>query len=268
MTPAPALALLWMVFVAAGAFIARPAPSRVTGLANPQKPTGRSQRRAPVEAIGSAAIRLIAKASARSATPVSSARARRVGLVVVAAVVPLPVMPLVAVPAAVVAWFLPALALRRRRRRAELAVADDLPEVVDLLLLGVGAGLSVRQALEAVARRSVGPLAAHLRTVTVEVARGRRLADALDDLPTNAGESVRPLVAALTSAERYGAPLNATLDRLADEVRAVRRRRAEEAARRVPVKLLFPLVACILPAFALLTVAPLIAGALKALRLP
>jgi tight adherence protein C len=54
---------------------------------------------------------------------------------------------------------------------------------------------------------------------------------------------------------------------LATDVRADRRRRAEEAARRVPVKLLFPLVLCVLPAFALLTVAPLLAGALGSLRL-
>ncbi|HSH59547.1 MAG TPA: type II secretion system F family protein, partial [Acidimicrobiales bacterium] len=65
----------------------------------------------------------------------------------------------------------------------------------------------------------------------------------------------------------YGAPLAASLDRIADHVRRQRRRRAEEAARKVPVMLLFPLVVCILPAFALLTVAPLIAGALHELRL-
>ena len=69
------------------------------------------------------------------------------------------------------------------------------------------------------------------------------------------------------ASERYGAPLGAGLERLADEVRRDRRRRAEEAARRIPVKLLFPLVGCVLPAFALLTVAPLVAGALGSLRL-
>ncbi|MDP9387533.1 MAG: hypothetical protein M3Q48_06280, partial [Actinomycetota bacterium] len=57
------------------------------------------------------------------------------------------------------------------------------------------------------------------------------------------------------------------LERLAAEVRRQRLRQAEEAARRVPVLLLFPLVLCVLPAFALLTVAPLIAGALRELRL-
>jgi tight adherence protein C len=78
---------------------------------------------------------------------------------------------------------------------------------------------------------------------------------------------VRPLVASLVASERYGAPLATGLERLADEVRRDRRRRAEEVARKVPVKLLFPLVTCTLPAFGLLTVAPLIASAVRSLRL-
>jgi tight adherence protein C len=69
------------------------------------------------------------------------------------------------------------------------------------------------------------------------------------------------------ASERYGAPLGPGLERLAYEVRADRRRRAEEAARKIPVKLLFPLVSCTLPAFGLLTVAPLIASAVRSLRL-
>ena len=72
---------------------------------------------------------------------------------------------------------------------------------------------------------------------------------------------------ALAGSERSGAPLGTALDRLADEVRRDRRRRAVDAARRVPVKLLFPLVSCTLPAFGLLTVAPLIASAVRSLRL-
>ncbi|HYX44403.1 MAG TPA: type II secretion system F family protein, partial [Acidimicrobiales bacterium] len=112
-----------------------------------------------------------------------------------------------------------------------------------------------------------GPLAADLRRVVDEAGRGRRLADALDDLPARAGEAVRPLVAALVASERYGAPLVAGLERLADEVRRDRRRRAEEAARKVPVKLLFPLVTCTLPAFGLLTVAPLVASAVRSLHI-
>ena len=106
-----------------------------------------------------------------------------------------------------------------------------------------------------------------LRRVVADVRVGRRLADALEDVPARAGEAVRPLVVALVASDRYGAPLSAALERLAGEVRRDRRRRAEEAARRVPVKLLFPLIGCTLPAFALLTVAPLVAGTVRSLRL-
>ena len=268
------LVALWMTFVATGAVLLRPVPAQARARAlRPDQATATNAHRTKPDGglvtIGTALIRVARMATVRPrATPVDPTRARRVGAAAVAGVVPLPVLPIAAIPAAAVAFYVPVLAERRRRRRAQHAVDNDLPEAVDLLVLAIGGGLSVRQALEAVAHRGRGPLAAHLRVVVADVARGRRLADALDGLPARAGEGVRPLVAALTSAERYGAPLNAALDRLADEVRATRRRRAEEAARRVPVKLLFPLVACILPAFALLTVAPLIAGALKTLRLP
>lgn len=107
-------------------------------------------------------------------------------------------------------------------------------------------------------------------------ALGMPLADALEDVPdrldrtaADAGPvpGVQGLVGVLAGADRYGHAIGPALERLGAECRADERRRAEAAARRVPVLLLFPLVVCILPAFALLTVAPLIAGALKALRL-
>ncbi len=159
--------------------------------------------------------------------------------------------------------------IRRRRavtRRRAASVAESLPEAVDLLALAVGAGLTVPLAVAAVGRRGEGPVAAGLARVAAEAASGRRCADALEDLPGQLGESVRPLVTVLVAAERYGAPLGTSLERLASEVRDDRRRRAEAAARRVPVKLLFPLVCCVLPAFALLTVVPMLAGAFQALR--
>jgi tight adherence protein C len=176
-------------------------------------------------------------------------------------------LPLWAIPPFVVAcWFAPTALARRARRRREQEVARSLPEVVDLCNLAVGAGLNVSLAVDAVARRATGPLGAELALVLDEIALGRRLADALGDVPARAGECTRPLVTALVSSDRYGAPLGDALALLSAEVRADRRRRAEEIARRVPVKLLFPLVCCVLPAFGLLTLAPLIAGAASALR--
>jgi tight adherence protein C len=163
------------------------------------------------------------------------------------------------------AWYLPLVEASRARRRHEERLLADLPEVVDLLGLAVGAGLTVPMAVAVVARRAPGEVGAALRHVAAAIALGRRAADALDDLPAVAGEAVRPVTAALAASDRYGIPLGPTLAVLSVEVRADRRRRAEAAARRVPVKLLFPLVLCVLPAFGLLTVVPLLAGAATSL---
>jgi pilus assembly protein TadC len=148
-------------------------------------------------------------------------------------------------------------------------VLDAIPDTVDLFAVAVAAGLNVRLAVAAVASRAPpGPVAEALGRVEAEVAgAGERLADALDRLPEWLGEPIRPLSRALVDAERYGTPLGASLDRIADDARRARQQRAQEAARRIPVQLLLPLVTCILPAFGLLTVAPLIAGGLRALRL-
>jgi tight adherence protein C len=193
--------------------------------------------------------------------------AARTGYAVLAALTVLPLRPVAALPAAAVGWALPAVRDRRAGRARQAAIDANVAEVVDLLVLATGAGLTVRHALAAVAQRAVGPLAPLLARAVAEADHGRRLADALEDVPAQAGESTRPLIAVLLASERYGAPVGAGLERLATEVRADVRRRSEASARRVPVKLLFPLVVCILPAFGLLTVAPLVAGALRSLRL-
>jgi tight adherence protein C len=213
----------------------------------------------PVERLGAA----LRRAAGR---PADGALDRRLGWAIVTSLTSMAVAPLAAVPVGAATWSWPLLRRRRDDRRRAGAVVRELPEVLDLLVLVVGAGLTVPLAVAAVGRRADGLLAAELRRVTEEVTLGRRSADALAEVPARLGEAVGPLVAALLASERYGAPLVAALDRLAADARADRRRRAEEAARRVPVKLLFPLVLCTLPAFALLTVAPLIAGAAHDLR--
>ena len=266
MTAATLLGGAWAGLVLAVAARWRPAPARVRRLTAPnfeRLPVLSPARRSKFERVGHLVHRLVR----RGRPPLPDLTARRLGGAVVAGLAVAPIVPLAVPAAAVAAWALPGVRARRDERRRLAAVAAGLPEVVDLLVLAVGAGLNVPLAVAAVARRSRGPLADELRRVVEEAGVGRRLSDALDELPARAGDATRPLVAALVASERYGAPLAAGLERLADEVRRQRRRRAEEAARRVPVKLLFPLITCTLPAFALLTVAPLVASAARSLRL-
>jgi tight adherence protein C len=257
---AAALGAAWGALVVVAAWRRRPPPRRVRALARVDRWSGR-----PVRADRFGAV-LASVAGRVLRRPVRQDVAGRVGLAVVLLALSLPVAPPLGLASAVAVGAVPVLRARRARRQHEAAVRRSLPEVADLFVVAVGAGLTVRLAVEAVARRAAGPVADELRSAVDELAAGRRLADALDDVPARAGEATRPLVATLVAAERYGGPLLDRLARLADEARADGRRRAEEAARRVPVTLLFPLVFCTLPAFALLTVAPLLAGGLRSLR--
>lgn len=157
----------------------------------------------------------------------------------------------------------------RRRARSRLTarrVVDELPEVVDLLSLAVSAGLTVPLALRVVAERGTGHVARDLGRALDGAERGGSLADALDALVLDLGDDIRPLVRVLAGSLRDGSPLAPALQRLGDEVRLDRRRAAEERARQLSVRLLFPLVVCVLPAFGLLTVVPLLAGSLAGIE--
>lgn len=153
----------------------------------------------------------------------------------------------------------------RARRRTEHAAVTALPDVVDLLLLGTSAGLALPIAHPLVATRVPDPLGAALRAAAVRSGAGEARADAVLDALAPLGDGARRLADVLADHLRYGLPLAPGLERLGAELRLDRRRRAEQAARRVPVQLLGPLVTCILPAFALLTVVPLLGASLRAL---
>jgi len=192
---------------------------------------------------------------------------RRIAVILVAAAALSVVFPPAGLAVLVGIGVRPLITRRRAERERAIAVERDLSDVVALVGLAVGAGANLSGALDAAAAHADGPLADALGAAVQATRRGGRIADALETLPARLGESVRPFVAALVSCDRYGAPLGPTLDRLALDVRTASRQRAEAAARRLPVRLLFPLVSCILPAFALLTVAPLIAGSFRGLGL-
>lgn len=219
------------------------------------RPTGAAvERRAwlLVEALGRIILR-------RFGRPAGRREARRIGWAVLGALFVLFLAgPFLAVAIGALAGWAPSAFDRRRERERLGLMATDLPEVVDLLTLALSAGLNVSLAVSGVGSRASGALADELAQVGRETARGRRLADALDELPGRCGEAVRPLCTLLAAGERYGVPLIESLERLAVDVRASERRRAEEAARRLPVKMLFPLVVCILPAFGLLTLGPML----------
>ena len=150
---------------------------------------------------------------------------------------------------------------RRRARVADAAIARELPVALDLLGVAVGAGCTPYLAVEVAARWSPALVAAPLTAVLRSCALGLGFSTALDDV-AHATPALRPLADALLASDRLGAPVAPILARLADEERTALRRRAEAHARRIPVRLLFPLVFLVLPAFVLLTVVPGLASGL------
>jgi Flp pilus assembly protein TadB len=169
---------------------------------------------------------------------------------------------------AIVGFKLPSMFLtaRVRRRRDEVALA--LPDIIDLLAVCTQAGLNIALSLRRVSEHAGGLLGQELRRTLDEIEMGVPRTKALQGLAERIrSDDLDALVGVLVSAERFGTQVSVALEAFAREVRGKRRRRAEEQARRAPVKILFPLVFLILPAFVLLTVVPLLLSTFASLGL-
>jgi tight adherence protein C len=227
----------------------RPPPPRLRDLRSPRAARGRTSR--------SQMFRL---------RPPSLHRRVRALAIVVGAAVATVVAPL-AVPVVIgVLLILPAARARRATQRRHRAEVIELPEVAELLATAVEAGLTTGDAIAVVGEQLSGGLGRQLEAARRAVMVGHRLTDAMQAAADRAGPAGQSLFGILGDGVASGAPVAPALRRLAADGRETRRRHAEAAARRLPVKLLFPLVGCVLPAFALLTVVPVVAGALRSLR--
>ena len=148
--------------------------------------------------------------------------------------------------------------------REHAALAAELPVTIDLLAVAVGAGYTPYLAVDVAARWAPPVMRRMLEGVVRSCRLGADFSRALDDM-VRAHDGLRALTDALLATDRLGAPVLDSLQRLAASARADVRRRAEAQARTVPVRLLFPLVFLVLPAFGLLTVVPTVAARLARL---
>lgn len=169
------------------------------------------------------------------------------------AVVTAPQLAVVGAGAAVVVV---AMRGRARRRRRTDRLRRALPETLDVLSLAVRAGLVPTDALVAAAETSPEPLGEILRAGLVRLRRGGAWNDVVGQLGRDLGPDGRGLELLLGA--DGGAPLADGLDRLASELRDRRRREVQRRAQRLPVTVLAPLVSCILPAFLLITIVPVV----------
>lgn len=190
-------------------------------------------------------------------------------IVAVGASAPLAIVapPLLLAPLLVLAGVTVARA-RRDRRRQERSLVVGLADVLDQLALAVGAGLTLPAAFDAVVDWVPPTYQPVLADTQRRLRAGSSLVDAITRLGGDVPPSGRRAIAVLAAAVRDGTPVGSSLVLAADEARRARRRVVETDVRRLPVVLLLPLVVCVLPAFVLLTLVPLVLGSLDGLQLP
>jgi tight adherence protein C len=146
-------------------------------------------------------------------------------------------------------WVLPLAYVDNRRRQRRDRIERELPDLIDLLVVTIEAGLSFNQGLRTAGERMHGPLAQELRLTLQEQNMGLTLTEGLRNLLGRADTTgVRAFVRAIAQGEELGVSTGTIMRNLADEMRKRRKAAAEEQAQKAPVKMLFPLIFLIFPA--------------------
>ena len=165
-----------------------------------------------------------------------------------------------ALAAAGVGYVLPSIALGRLEKRRQHRIRLGLPDGLDLLVVSVEAGLGLDQAIQRVGEEIAfahRELSDELRLVNLELRAGKGRTDALRALADRTGvDDLASLVAMLVQTDRFGTSVAQSLRVHAETMRTKRRQRAEEAAAKTGVKMVFPLVFCIFPAIWVVTIGP------------
>lgn len=173
------------------------------------------------------------------------------------------VLPNVALMSAVMGglgFMLPDLLLKQRLRRRLQTTVEALPDVLDLLMVCVEAGMGFDAAVARIAatdRSGKSPLHEELMRMHLEVRAGRPREEALRDFGERTGSrEVKRVVTAFTQADKLGTPLGKTLRVHAEAARVDRRHRAEAKAYLAPLKMIFPTAIFLMPAFMMIAMAP------------
>lgn len=170
----------------------------------------------------------------------------------------------------IVAGIVGTVVLRRRRQKnsglTNRKLIAGLPELIDQLIVLLRAGYTPVNSCIQITTWLEPPMREVVAQVNLLVQRGVRFSIAVAQLRQSIGPPAYELVDALLQLEQDGLSATGTLDRLSTQAHAQRRRRAEAAARELPIKLIFPMVCCVLPSFILLTVVPMLVGTLGNLR--
>jgi tight adherence protein C len=157
-------------------------------------------------------------------------------------------------------YMLPGILLARKARRRQHRIRLSLADALDLLVVSVEAGLGLDQALARVGQElafAYPDLSSELRLVNLELLAGKGRSEALRNLADRTGvDDLSSLVAMLVQTDKFGTSVAHSLRVFSETLRTKRRQRAEEAAAKTGVKMVFPLVVCIFPAIWVVTIGP------------
>jgi tight adherence protein C len=221
---------------------------------------------------------LLAHAGYRHANAVTIYAGVRVGLAVLLAggtALALPfwgakaaVIVLLALYMAAVGYVLPLLVVRSKARRRQKELTLNLPDALDLLVVCVEAGLGLNQAFVRVADE-IHPLsevtATEFHLMNLDIRAGTPREEALRNLFERTGvDDIRSLTTMMIQANRFGTSIAGALRVHSETLRDKRRQRAEEAAAKTTIKIVFPLVLCIFPAMFVVIIGPALIQTLEA----
>ena len=173
------------------------------------------------------------------------------------------------VAAAVVAaagWYAPVYYVELKRRSRMEKIDKQLPDMIDLLVVTIEAGLGILASMRVASETMSDPLGQELRLTLQEQRMGLSVNQAIESLGRRAdATNMRIFVRALTQGERLGVSIGTTMRNLSVEMRKRRRAMAEERAQKMPIKMLFPLIFCIFPALFVVILTPMIINIVEAL---
>jgi tight adherence protein C len=154
-------------------------------------------------------------------------------------------------------YLLPDVVLARAVDSRQGAIRKALPDTMDLLTISVEAGLGFDAALAQVVQNVAGPLAEELSRMLQEVQLGVSRADAFRHLGQRSNvDEMSAFVLAMVQADVFGVSVSKVLRAQAKELRTKRRQNAERIAMQIPVKILFPMIFCVMPALFVVVIGP------------
>ena len=163
-------------------------------------------------------------------------------------------------------YLLPGIWLGQQIKKRKHNIVKALPDALDLLTISVEAGLAFDSALQRVTEKWNNELSKEFKRVLTDTRLGRSRREALKEMSARTGvEDVQTFIAAIIQAEQLGVSIGKILRIQSDQMRVRRRQRAEEAAQKAPIKMLFPMVFLIFPALFVVILGPAIPRLMKGL---